>query len=207
MIASKTSNPVSSLGLCRALLLAGLAVLTTQPVMADESERLDRIEEWLQQGVGSAIMTQQEASIMLGALRDNSDAIDALVREQVMEGMNLAAMAKASVAETWLRLAVAAADRSAARMTADPYDTQGKYVASIDVIHGEILITYGKESYAGLAGSVLVLTPYATDDGAIVWQCGLSTYGNSRDFEPIGNDTGNSATTVESRYLPNACRE
>ncbi len=53
---------------------------------------------------------------------------DYTIRAQVSEGMNLAAAAKAAVAETFLNRGVAPANRTVAGMSAALTDTRGKYV-------------------------------------------------------------------------------
>jgi len=91
-------------------------------------------------------------------------------------------------------------------MTENASDSHGKYVSSIDVAAGEIIIVYGNESHSSLAGKVLILTPFATEDGSIVWQCGLSTYGTTSGGTPIGDNTSNRSTTVPVQYLHSACK-
>ena len=81
---------------------------------------------------------------------------DYTIRAQVSEGMNLAAAAKAAVAETFLNRGAAPANRTAAGMSANAADTQGKYVSSVEVTNGVILITYGgNEVNAGISGETL----------------------------------------------------
>ncbi|RPI61988.1 MAG: hypothetical protein EHM50_04750, partial [Lysobacterales bacterium] len=80
---------------------------------------------------------------------------DYTIRAQVSEGLNLAAAAKAAVAETYLRTNEAAVDRSAAGMSPAATDTSGKYVESVDVAGGTVLVTYGAEANPTIAGRVL----------------------------------------------------
>jgi type IV pilus assembly protein PilA len=129
---------------------------------------------------------------------------DYTIRAQVSEGMNLAAAAKAAVAETYLNRGVAPADRTEAGMTATDTDTQGKYVQSVNVVQGEIIITYGNEAHGNIDNMVLILTPFLSEDESVVWQCGLATTGAA--FSAMGANTSNAATTVETQYLPSACR-
>ena len=58
---------------------------------------------------------------------------DYTIRAQVSEGMNLAAAAKAAVAEDFLNEGAAPVDRTDAGMTANAADTQGKYVSQVQV--------------------------------------------------------------------------
>src|SRR5687768_17953843 len=70
---------------------------------------------------------------------------DYTIRAQVSEGLNLAAAAKAAVAETFLNRGAAPANRTQAGMSATATDTRGKYVASVEVDDGVITIVYGNE--------------------------------------------------------------
>jgi type IV pilus assembly protein PilA len=128
---------------------------------------------------------------------------DYTIRAQVSEGMNLAGAAKAAVAETYLNRGTAPVDRAAAGMTAGVTDTQGKYVSQIAIDNGMIVITYGIEAHTNIAGQTLTLEPFLSEDESVVWRCGLATTGSSLS-EMSSASSG--TTTVESRYLPSACR-
>jgi type IV pilus assembly protein PilA len=127
---------------------------------------------------------------------------DYTIRAQVSEGMSLAAAAKTAVAETFLNRGTAPADRTAAGMTANATDTQGKYVASVEVEDGVITITYGNEAHARIDTETLTLTPYMSPDQSVVWRCG-----NAPD-PGLSLMTGSTyaAPTVAENYLPSACR-
>src|SRR6186997_2387715 len=71
---------------------------------------------------------------------------DYTIRSQVTEGLNLAGAAKAAVAESFSNTGNAPATRLAAGMTATATDTAGKYVTSVNVTNGTILITYGDQA-------------------------------------------------------------
>jgi type IV pilus assembly protein PilA len=132
---------------------------------------------------------------------------DYTIRAQVSEGLNLAAAAKAAVAETYLNRGVAPANRTAAGMTPNAPDTQGKYVASVDVVGGELIIVYGNEAHSNIttAGqNTLVMTPFLSIDESVVWRCGLATTGSSLSI--MGANTGLTATNIATQYLPAACR-
>ena len=130
---------------------------------------------------------------------------DYTIRAQVSEGMNLAAAAKAAVAETFLNRGVAPANRSAAGMTNLATDTEGKYVESVEVEDGVITITYGNEAHSNIAGQSLTLTPYASGDDSVVWRCGYAPVPGV-SLLPITGATY-AAPTVDSNYLPSACRQ
>ena len=181
------------------------ALCLTGPAAAQDADDLAEVTSWLQQGVNSALLTQAQADVMLEALRGQSAATEALIRQQVNEALNLSAMAKAAIAEEFLTNGTAAVDRVAAGLSAAAEDTQGRYVRSLDVVRGEIFVTYGNDAHSALAGKVIALTPYVTDSGYLVWQCGLSSHGASQGYAPIGGTSGNGVTTVPERYLPSSC--
>src|SRR5690606_36019640 len=99
---------------------------------------------------------------------------DYTIRAQVSEGLNLAAAAKAAVAESFLNRGEAPANRVVAGMTGNAGDTSGKYVSSVDVVNGRIDITYGNDANAQIQTQVLSLTPYETADLSVVWRCGAA---------------------------------
>ncbi len=140
---------------------------------------------------------------------------DYTIRSQVSEGMNLAAAAKAAVTESFLNRGEAPANRTVAGMSANAVDTQGKYVASVEVANGAIIITYGNEANAQIAAESLGLTPYESVDLSVIWKCGAAQV-------PAGNNglmgaTGGGNVAVQdngtlgdqaalNKYLPSACR-
>ena len=132
---------------------------------------------------------------------------DYTIRAQVSEGINLSGAAKAAIAETYLNRGIAPANRGEAGMSANATDTQGKYVASLDVVNGEIVIVYGNEAHTKIAtggANTLKITPYLTEDDSVVWQCGMATTGSASGLSVMGVFTD--GTTIDERYLPAACR-
>ena len=134
---------------------------------------------------------------------------DYTIRAQVSEGMNLAAAAKAAVAETYLNRGTAPATRTAAGMSANDVDTNGKYVTAVNVALGTIVITYGNEANTTIAGSTLGLQPYVTVDQSVTWVCGEANPANlTATTVPMdaGAPTATGSTNVPVQYLPSACR-
>jgi len=138
---------------------------------------------------------------------------DYTIRAQVSEGMSLAAAAKAAVAEDFLNEGEAPTNRTDAGMTANATDTQGKYVASVNVANGAIVITYGNEANAQIDEETLGLTPYESVDLSILWKCGaapaptgLSLMGTSGDENVAVQNNGTLAGATFQQYLPSACR-
>jgi uncharacterized membrane protein YhaH (DUF805 family)/Tfp pilus assembly major pilin PilA len=131
---------------------------------------------------------------------------DYTIRAQISEGLNLAAAAKAAVAETYVRSNSAPADRSAAGMSAAATDTHGKYVESVDVVGGTVLVAYGAEANPMIAGRILGIEPYVTAERAVVWRCGQGAAPRGAVAMSDGAPTAAGITDVEPRHLPSACR-
>jgi type IV pilus assembly protein PilA len=134
---------------------------------------------------------------------------DYTIRAQVSEGLNLAAAAKAAVAESFLNRGAAPATRTVAGMSASATDTNGKYVESVDVVSGVIRITYGNEANAviGAGNQTLDLAPFVTPDGSIVWRCGGAADPTGGSMMSGATSTGGTLATANfMRYLPAACR-
>ena len=133
---------------------------------------------------------------------------DYTIRAQVSEGMNLAAAAKAAVAEDFLNEGQPPVNRADAGMTANATDTSGKYVTQVQVAAGVITITYGNESNAQINGLTLTLTPYESTDLSVVWRCGTAPVpgGTALLGTAAGAATAYVAPTVPNQYLPSACR-
>jgi type IV pilus assembly protein PilA len=137
---------------------------------------------------------------------------DYTIRAQVSEGVNLAAAAKAAISETFLNRGKAPLTRTAAGMSANGTDTRGKYVTGVDVVNGEIVITYGYDANAQINTKTLGIAPYETPDLSVAWRCGgaaqtagtnlLGTSGGA-----AAAYTGGTLNNVNThKYLPSACR-
>ena len=97
---------------------------------------------------------------------------DYTIRAQVSEGMNLAAAAKAAVAESFLNRGTAPANRTVAGMSDNATDTSGKYVTQRRRHTGVITVTYGNEANAQIIDATLQISPYITPDRSVAWRCG-----------------------------------
>jgi type IV pilus assembly protein PilA len=132
------------------------------------------------------------------------------IRAQVAEGLSIAAMRKVTIADAFANRGVAPLDRLEAGMTAAATDTAGKYVQSVDVQSGVLVITFGgNEANAVINGLTLTVTPYETGNLGIVWRCGWASA--PAGLNPMGTASGGRAAvyiapTVPPEYLPAACR-
>jgi type IV pilus assembly protein PilA len=113
---------------------------------------------------------------------------DYTIRAQVSEGLALAAPVKASLAGGY---------SSSGQWPADPAgagpQASARYVSSIDVSDGVIMISYGKAAHGLIAGHMLSLHPGTNAAQAVEWACGYSA----------GETT---PTDIAPKYLPRACR-
>src|SRR5690606_36552241 len=107
------------------------------------------------------------------------------VRAKVSEGMNVAGAAKLAVAET-RQTAGEWPDNNNEAGLPIAASINGNNVTSVTVNNGVLEIRFREEPQ--LNSAVLMLSPSFTG-GSVAWTCGTSA-----------------GTTVESKYLPAACR-
>ena len=102
----------------------------------------------------------------------------------------------------------APATRTAAGMSANATDTSGKYVQSVEVTNGTILVTYGgTEVNSQLAGQTLEIVPYVTVDRSVAWRCGGAPVpANTTLMSGAAYSGGTLAGADYVKYLPSACR-
>ena len=136
---------------------------------------------------------------------------DYTIRAQVSEGMNLAAAAKAAVAETFLNRGAAPANRAVAGMSDTATDTRGKYVESVEVTNGTITVTYGgAEVNNQIQDATVGLTPYVTPDNSVAWRCGMAQVPGGMSAANLmpgaAYVAGTLGTAQNVKYLPAACR-
>jgi type IV pilus assembly protein PilA len=130
---------------------------------------------------------------------------DYTIRAQLSEGLNLAAAAKAAVAETFVNTGVVPQDREDAGMSRAATDTRGRYVSSVEIYDGRIDIAYGGEANKLIAGQVLSITPYGRQEGdswSVVWRCGHAPVPPEATHEIAPYVSA----SIEPRFLPASCR-
>ena len=132
------------------------------------------------------------------------------VRAQVAEGINLAAAARAAVTTAFIDHGEAPVNRTAAALSPNATDSRGSYVTSVEIDDGVLVVTFGNNASALIAGLTVALTPYESGDLSIVWRCG---YANAPPgLSELGTrNGGNTATyipsTVPVQFLPATCRQ
>ena len=134
-----------------------------------------------------------------------------VVRAQVAEGINMVAFGKASIADAFLNSGEAPATRESAGLSPTPADTNGKYVESVDIVDGTLVVEFGHEANTAIHGLTVTLTPYETAELGVVWACGAAD--GPSGLQPMGTAGGGNAadpadpvTTVPLHYLPTTCR-
>ena len=130
-----------------------------------------------------------------------------IVRTQVAEGVNMAGSAKTPITDAFNMTGEPPADRVAAGMTPAASDTQGKFVSQVTVVNGRLDITFGKDAHQDIFGRTLSVTPYLSGTGSVMWRCGTATV--PVGVVPMSDPTITAvhlAPTVDTRYLPSACR-
>jgi type IV pilus assembly protein PilA len=131
--------------------------------------------------LGGFVMLGFLAAIAIPAYQDYT------IRAQVSEGLVLASPIKASVAQAYAASGSWPAELEGAIDSA-------RYVSSIEVSDGTILIRYGKAANSKISGQTLSLHPAVVDGEQIEWACGYAA--------------GETAETdIAPRYLPRSCRE
>ena len=127
---------------------------------------------------------------------------DYTIRSQVTEGLNLAAPAKASVAEVYANKGTFPANNVEAGI-GNPSQISGKYVQSVTVLSGVITVAYGKQANTKIAtgNKTVVLTPGTSVNGDVAWVCG-----DHDTPSGISTPTAPAAGTVDQKYLPQVCR-
>lgn len=157
-------------------------------------------EALVQRVIGQA--STAGAGIVIGAIAVYSFAVvgilaaiaipayqDYTIRAQVSEGLTLATQVKASIASAYS----ASGNWPANELIAEA-QASGRYVSSIEVSDGTILIHYGNAAHQTIAGRTLSLHPTANGD-QVEWSCGYAA------------GAGVTQTDVAPKYLPSACRQ
>lgn len=131
------------------------------------------------------------------------------IRAQVSEGINMVAFGKASIADAFLDTGEAPATREEAGLSADPTDTNGKYVESVDIQDGVLIVEFGHEANERIHGLTVTLTPYETRELGVVWTCGASPAPSGLELMGTRNGANPAVRlepTVPLQYLPATCR-
>jgi type IV pilus assembly protein PilA len=128
--------------------------------------------------------------------------LDKIVRDQIVEALPLADIAKSPLAGSWTALQTFPADNAAAGLPA-PDKIVNNFVSSVLVRNGAIDLTFGNRASGVIKGKVLTLRAAVVEDAPIVpvtWVCGYAKAPEKMTVQSADR------TNVAARYLPLKCR-
>ena len=125
-----------------------------------------------------------------------------IVRDQIVEALPLADIAKAPVAASWsLGLPLPDSNEAAGLPPADKIVSN--LVSSVSVQGGAINVTFGNHANSAIKGKLLTIRPAVVADAPIVpvaWVCGNSTPPDKMTVK------GENRTNIPAALLPLKCR-
>lgn len=142
------------------------------------------------------------ALIAILALAAVPNMQDRIVREQVVEAVKLADVAKPAVEATWRTSEEMPADNEEAGLPVAE-KIVGNLVSAVTVEDGAIHITFGNNANGVAQGKLLTLRPAVVEDTPLVpvaWVCAGAAVPDKMTA------LGRNRTTLEDRYLPVNCR-
>ena len=127
---------------------------------------------------------------------------DQIIRNQIVEAVALADIAKPRVAATWSAAQVFPTDNVSVGLPVAE-KIVNNYISSLAVENGVIQITFGNNVNAGIKGKVLSLRPAIVTDAPIVpvaWVCGNAAAPDKMTVQGINR------TDIPTAFLPFNCR-
>jgi type IV pilus assembly protein PilA len=131
---------------------------------------------------------------------------DYVIRSQVSEGLAMASATKASVAEYFADRGFWPADNNSLGISSTP---TGKYVSTIEISDGTIVVTYGFDANAAIDQETIALQPLASPNLDVIWKCGSRAVSSAGAVPTAGGVTSveaATASTVLGKYRPSNCR-
>ena len=128
--------------------------------------------------------------------------LEKIIRDQIVEALPLADIAKAPVAAAWAAGVPLPDDNKAAGLPAAD-KIVGNLVTSVEVDHGAIHVTFGNRANSAIRGKVLTLRPAVVADAPVVpvaWVCGNAPPPDKMTVKGVNR------TDVPPLYLPFKCR-
>ena len=125
-----------------------------------------------------------------------------IVRDQIVEAMKIADVAKAPVAVAWAIAHTLPADNAAAGLP-PAEKIVSNYVTSVAVEDGAIQVTFGNKANPAIVGKRLTLRPAVVEDAPVVpvaWLCGHAAAVDKMVAK------GADRTTVDPAVLPLNCK-
>lgn len=127
---------------------------------------------------------------------------DKLIRDQIVEALPLADIAKTPVAAAWTIAQSLPADNTAAGLPAAD-KIVNNFISAVNIQAGAIHITFGNRANGNIRGKVLTLRPAMVDDAPVVpvtWVCGYAAAPAKMSVK------GENKTSIPMNYLPFICR-
>ena len=127
---------------------------------------------------------------------------DRLVRQQIVEAVKLADIAKGPVAASWAVSHLLPIDNAAAGLPVAA-KIVSNHVTALRVEDGAIHVTFGNQAYRAINGKTLTLRPAVVEDAPIVpvaWVCGHAAAVEKMTAKGVDR------TDVPVSYLPLNCR-
>ena len=142
------------------------------------------------------------AVVAILALMAVPSYLDKFVRDQIVEALPLADIAKAPISAAWAALQAFPADNAAAGLpSADKI--VNNFINSVSVRDGAIHITFGNRANGVIKDKILTLRPAVVEDAPIVpvtWVCGFAAGPGKMTVK------GENKTNIPMTYLPLKCR-
>lgn len=142
------------------------------------------------------------AVLAILALMTIPSYMDALIRNQVVEALPLADIAKKPIGLAWTATQAFPPDNGSVGLP-PPAKVVSNLVSSMAVEDGAIHITFGNRAHPRLKGAVLTFRPAVVEDAPVVpvaWVCGYSAGPDKMTVR------GENRTSVPPQYLPARCR-
>jgi type IV pilus assembly protein PilA len=142
------------------------------------------------------------AIIGILALISLPNFLDTIIRNDVVEALTLADIAKKPIADSWT-LNQSFPSTNAGAGLPSPEKVVNNLISSLVVEGGAIHITFGNRANAAIKGKMLTLRPAVVKDAPIVpvaWVCGYAEGPAQMTVE------GENKTNIPMRYLPQKCR-
>ena len=110
---------------------------------------------------------------------------DYTIRAQVTEGLNLSNDVNVAVLESYIDSHRLPANNKEAGL-GEPNTISGRYVSSVEVADGNVVVTYGHQAHALILGQTLIMQISSGDEGEWSWSC--------------------SSPNIAAKHLPALCR-
>jgi type IV pilus assembly protein PilA len=143
------------------------------------------------------------AIIAILALMAVPSYIEKIVKDQIVEALPLADLAKGPVAASWAALQILPDNNEAAGLP--PADKiVSNFVRSVLIQNGAIHVTFGNRASGAIKDKILTLRPAIVADAPVVpvaWVCGNAAGPDKMTVK------GENKTNIEEKFLPLKCRK